>query len=156
MNSVPLGHLVNDLATLFELGYLANPPNVPLIVGKRPLNKYLDQLENFLLAVLASADGCHVCIVVVTSQSGRIGVPDKRSPYAFYLVCGNLLTVADARLDHRLFAGFIISLCGNFFLKQFRCGHLLSNAKKHRTISNAGTRQASAPAISARADFYAG
>ena len=72
------------------------------------------------------------------------------------LETGNLLAVADARLNHRLLAGFIISLCGNFFLKQFRCGHLLSNAKKHRTISNAGTRQASAPAISARADlgFY--
>ena len=31
------------------------------------------------------------------------------------LETGNLLAVADARLNHRLFAGFIISLCGNFF-----------------------------------------
>lgn len=44
------------------------------------------------------------------------------------LETGNLLAVADARLNHRLLAGFIISLFGNFFLKQFRCGHLLSNA----------------------------
>ena len=44
------------------------------------------------------------------------------------LETGNLPAVADARLNHRLLAGFIISLFGNFFLKQFRCGHLLSNA----------------------------
>lgn len=69
------------------------------------------------------------------------------------LETGNLLAVADARLNDRLLAGFIISLCGNFFLKQFRCGHLLSNAKNTSSPAMPGTRQASASAISVRAGF---
>jgi hypothetical protein len=66
MNSVPLGHLVENLAGLLKDSNFADATNVPGVFRKGARNEDFHKVQNLKLLMLPCSNRANVCVIVVS------------------------------------------------------------------------------------------